>query len=321
MHIYSTVLWHLKRDIELAYLSHTLLSLDRLAPESWIALGNSFSLQREHDKAIKCFKRATQLSPSSTSSSSGGNVGAYAFTLMGHEHATLEEFDRATTAYQEAISLSPRHYAGWYGLGSVYEKLGKYDMSERHYRVAWNVNPRNGVLAVCLGLVCEKLGREGNSAPTSAAWTIDPRGENRVREALAWYERAVKLDPKSAKARLMKARTLLRLAQMRRGISMATFGSGAANSGQGQQYGSKVEILQMARSELEVLREMAPQESMVHFLLGRCLKMCGERKGAIREMTIALELDPKASPAIKEALESLEVDDDDGFEDEEGSDD
>ena len=29
----------------------------------------------------------------------------------------------------------------------------------------------------------------------------------------------------------------------------------------------------------------------------------------------------QASPAIKEALESLEVDDDDGFEDEEGSDD
>ena len=276
MHIYSTILWHLKRDIELAYLSHTLLHLDRLAPESWITLGNSFSLAREHDKAIRCFRRATQLAPSN----GNGGVGAYAFTLLGHEHVALEEFDRATACYQEAISLQPRHYAGWYGLGSVYEKLGKYDVSEKHYRVAWNVNPRNGVLAVCLGLVSEKLGRDATAGSGGGGgnWVIDPRGESRVKEALSWYERAVRMDPKSAKARFMKARTLLRLAQMGPG-------GGAGPSRQDR--------LLQARDELVTLRDMAPEESMVHFLLGRCYKLLGDRAEAIREMTIAMELDPK----------------------------
>lgn len=35
MELYSTVLWHLKRDIELAHLAQHVLSVDRLAPEAW----------------------------------------------------------------------------------------------------------------------------------------------------------------------------------------------------------------------------------------------------------------------------------------------
>jgi anaphase-promoting complex subunit 3 len=286
MHIYSTTLWHLKRDIDLAYLSHSLISDDRLRPEPWVALGNCYSLQHEPDKAIRCFRRATQLCGER-------GVGAYAWTLMGHEHVAQEEFDRAQLCYREAISSNPRHYAGWYGLGSVYEKLGKYDIAERHYRIAWGVNPRNGVLAVCLGLVCEKLRKEGNTG-SGAAWVLDPRGEGRVKEALAWYERAVRMDPKSAKARFMKARTLMRLAQMP--------ASAASHGGRGGAGDNRHARLLQAKEELETLREMAPDESMVHFLLGRCFKLLGDRAGAIREMTIALELDPKVRLAFSTLL-------------------
>jgi anaphase-promoting complex subunit 3 len=205
---------------------------------------------------------------------------------MGHEHVAQEEFDLATSSYQSALSANKRHFPAWYGLGSVYERLGKYDVAERHYRIAWDLNPRNGVLAVCLGVVSEKLGRDGNGGGNSG-WLLDTRGESRVREALSWYDRAVKMDPRSAKARFMRARTLMRLAQMSP-ASGGGGGFGGARVGE-----SRMERLQEAREELERLREMAPEESMVHFLLGRCLKSLGDRKGAIREMTIALELDPK----------------------------
>lgn len=143
MEIFSTVLWHLKHEVDLAHLSHELIEMDRLSPQAWCAIGNSFSLQREHDQAVRCFKRATQLDPKF----------AYAFTLQGHEHVANEEFDKALLAYRSAISADHRHYNGWYGLGKVYEKMGKFDIAESHFRSAALINPTNAVLIVCIGVV------------------------------------------------------------------------------------------------------------------------------------------------------------------------
>ena len=143
MEVYSTVLWHLKDDVQLGYLAHELMAADRLAPETWCVVGNSFSLQREHDQAVRCFRRATQLDPRF----------AYAFTLQGHEHVANEEFDKALFAYRCAISANNRHYNGWYGLGQVFEKLEKYDLAEKHYRCAQDINSTNPVLALCIGVV------------------------------------------------------------------------------------------------------------------------------------------------------------------------
>lgn len=268
MEVYSTVLWHLKQELDLAYLSHELLEIDRLSPEAWCAIGNSFSLQREHDQAIKCFKRATQLDPKF----------AYAFTLQGHEHVANEEYDKAVHAYRCAISADNRHYNGWYGLGQVYEKLGQWDIAEKHYRSASQINQTNPVLCVCIGLILEKL--------------------KKSKEALAQYSKAVDLDHKSAKARFMKARVLMKLRRPKE-----------------------------AYTELEILKNIAPDESMVHFMLGRLSKMLKDKTGAIKHLTIAMNLDPKvwqlnrlsishltiiqAAPHIKDALESLDVSDDD----------
>jgi anaphase-promoting complex subunit 3 len=143
MEVYSNVLWQLKKETDLAYLSHELIEQDRLAPQAWCAIGNSFSLQREHDQAIKCFRRATQLDPRF----------AYAFTLQGHEHVANEEFDKALFAYRSAVGADARHYNGWYGLGQVYEKMGKFETAEKHYRAASQINPTNALLAVRIGAV------------------------------------------------------------------------------------------------------------------------------------------------------------------------
>ena len=61
MEFYSTILWHLKNEIDLAFVAHEIIDIDRNSPQAWCAVGNSFSLQRDHDQALKCFRRATQL--------------------------------------------------------------------------------------------------------------------------------------------------------------------------------------------------------------------------------------------------------------------
>ncbi|QKX59110.1 uncharacterized protein TRUGW13939_06241 [Talaromyces rugulosus] len=185
MEIYSTVLWHLKHDVELSYLAHELMEADRLSPEAWCAAGNSFSHQRDHEQALKCFKRATQLNPRF----------AYAFALQGHEYVANEEYDKALDAFRSGINADNRHYNSWYGLGQVYEKMGKLEYAEQHYRNAVQINPSNAVLICCIGLVIEKM--------------------SNPKTALFHYSRATSLAPQSVLARFRKARVLMKLEEFK----------------------------------------------------------------------------------------------------------
>ncbi|OJJ58829.1 hypothetical protein ASPSYDRAFT_150612 [Aspergillus sydowii CBS 593.65] len=252
MEIYSTVLWHLKNDVELAYLAHELMEVDRLSPEAWCAVGNSFSHQRDHDQALKCFKRATQLDPQF----------AYGFTLQGHEYVANEEYDKALDAYRNGISADSRHYNAWYGLGTVYDKMGKLDFAEQHFRNAAKINPSNAVLICCIGLVQEKM--------------------NNPKAALIQYSRACSLAPHSVLARFRKARALMKLQDLR-----------------------------SALTELKVLKDMAPDEANVHYLLGKLYKMLHDKGNAIKHFTTALNLDPKAAQYIKDTMEALDDDEED----------
>ena len=185
MEIYSTVLWHLRNEVELAYLAHELMEVERLAPQALCAIGNCFALQREHDQALKCFRRATQVDPKF----------AYGFTLQGHEHVANEEYDKALDAYRSGVNADPRHYNAWYGLGKVYEKIGKYEFAEQHYRSAATINPANSVLICCIGVVLEKM--------------------KNPKAALVQYSRACTFAPRSALARFKKARVLMTLQDLK----------------------------------------------------------------------------------------------------------
>ena len=184
MEIYSTILWHLKRETDLAFLAHELIDSTWQSPEAWCALGNSWSLARDHEQALRCFKRATQLNPNF----------AYAFTLQGHEHVANEEYDKALTSYRLSIVADPRHYNAWYGVGRVYEKLGTYDLALDHFTKASSINPTNAVLICCIGTAHEK--------------------QKQMRLALSCFTRATDLAPKSALTRFKKARALMSLGDL-----------------------------------------------------------------------------------------------------------
>jgi anaphase-promoting complex subunit 3 len=280
MEIYSTALWHLKKDVDLAYMSHELVEADRLSPQAWCALGNAFSSQGEHDQAVRCFRRATQLDPRF----------AYAFTLAGHEHVANEEFEKALQAFRRAIAVERRHYNGWYGLGQVFEKLGRYEAAREHYACAARINPTNAILKVCVGFVLEKMAAGAASGGSQRMTPSGRPGREGLREmALGMYREACALEPRSTKARFSKARVLLALQRPKE-----------------------------AFVELDFLKTVAPDFPNVHFLLGKVYKALGERDGALRHYTIAMNLDPKVCPlravdladwqasnVCKEALEAL----------------
>ena len=59
MDVYSTALWHLHKVTELSALSEELADSWYLSPQAWCAKGNCLSMHKEHEDAIKFFRRYT----------------------------------------------------------------------------------------------------------------------------------------------------------------------------------------------------------------------------------------------------------------------
>lgn len=56
-----------------------------------------------------------------------------------------------------------------------------------------------------------------------------------------------------------------------------------------------------ALDEFNILKDMVPDESNVHFMLGRVHKQLKNKSEAVKHFTIALNLDPKVSYLCEEA--------------------
>ncbi|XP_051199189.1 cell division cycle protein 27 homolog B isoform X6 [Lolium perenne] len=149
MDIYSTVLYHLNEEMRISYLAQELISVDRLSPQAWCAVGNCFALRKDHETALKNFQRAVQIDPRV----------AYAHTLCGHEYSALEDYENSVKFYRCALQVDERHYNAWYGLGVVYLRQEKFEFAEHHFRRAFQINPRSSVLMCYLGMALHALKR------------------------------------------------------------------------------------------------------------------------------------------------------------------
>lgn len=166
MEYYSTALWHLQREVSLSALAQELTAFEGGCPQTWCAAGNCFSLQKEHETAIKFLQRAVQVEPDF----------AYAHTLLGHEYVMTEEMDKAMTCFRNAIRMDPRHYNAWYGVGMIYYKQEKFQLAEVHYRKALSIHPRSSVLMCHIGVVLHALKKmEASLLTLNKAIAMDPR--------------------------------------------------------------------------------------------------------------------------------------------------
>ncbi|KAI0361880.1 protein prenylyltransferase [Trametes cingulata] len=178
MEVYSTLLWHLQKNIRLSFLAQELLSTDPKSPQAWIAVGNCFSLQKEKTQALTCFRRAAQLDPTC----------AYAFTLSGHESID-EDLNKAINFFQSALRADARHYNAWYGLGTCYMRMSKLRLADYHFRKASEIHPQNAVLLGCVGMVRERY--------------------MKYDEALELFNRAIQFSPENALVRYHRAKILI----------------------------------------------------------------------------------------------------------------
>ena len=193
---YSTVLWHLKKEKELAHLALTAQRVFPVSASAWCAAGNCFSLQNDPDAALKMFRRAIVASRSPN---------AYTYTLCGHEYVAKEDFDAALSAYREALHIDERHYNAMYGIGQVLQKQEKYGLAQNHFRSAVLINPLNSTLHYHLGV-------------SLASWVTAPANNDQYQRsqhrstlvsALAELETAANLDNRNPVPRFERAKILV----------------------------------------------------------------------------------------------------------------
>jgi len=146
--LYSTALWHLGDKVELTHLGEQAMAWGRNWPFAWCAMGNSFSLQKEQEQALKCFRKAQQL----------GASYSYAYTLCGHELVACDQVQEAVSMYNQAIACDPKHYNAWWGLGNIYMRQQDYPKARYHFNRAVEINGRNSILLASLAQVCSKEG-------------------------------------------------------------------------------------------------------------------------------------------------------------------
>lgn len=215
LEVLSTVLWHLKKEVELAHLAQRAVDFDRLCPEAWCVVGNCFSLQKEHETALVYLGRSIQLDASFT----------YSHTLSGYEYLANEDFDKAVACFRTAVRTDDRHYNAWYGLGAIYHKQEKYDLAEYHFHRAVSINPQSSVLRCNLGMAQHANGKPYAALDTLAdALALDPRNPqaryqratiymsmDRPEEALVELERVRDAAPREASVHFALGRVLKRL--------------------------------------------------------------------------------------------------------------
>ena len=178
MDVYATALWFLHKDTELSALSEDLADSCYLSPQALCAKGNYLSMHKEHEDAIKFFRRATQVAPRFV----------YAYTLLGHEYMYSKDLSSAKKCFRTAATINPRHYNAFFGLGKVSLREENYQMAEMYFGKAFSLNSSSCV-------ICSRLGKVKHSL-------------NRSSEALEFLEHARKLDSNSPVPLIFKAAIL-----------------------------------------------------------------------------------------------------------------
>ncbi|XP_055348437.1 cell division cycle protein 23 homolog isoform X2 [Paramacrobiotus metropolitanus] len=124
MDFYSNVLYVRGDKTRLARLARDLHEIDRLAPETNVAVGNYLGLRDQHDRAVEHLTLAIRAVPDL----------AQAWLFLGHEYLELKNQPRAVACLQRAVQVDPRDYRAWFGLGKVHESDKKYSLAILYFQ-------------------------------------------------------------------------------------------------------------------------------------------------------------------------------------------
>lgn len=112
--------------------ANTKANMDSLAG-TILGQGIDYFTDEDYNQAVKCFKQAAALSPSSDNASS-------AYDYLGQSYVKLEDTENAIKTYEEAIRLFPTDDTFFIALGDLYMQEDRLDDATEMYAQAVEIN-------------------------------------------------------------------------------------------------------------------------------------------------------------------------------------
>lgn len=209
---------------------------------------------------------------------------------IGNLFSLTREPDEAIKCFNRATKLDKNFTYAYTLKGHEYFGNDNYEMALENFRISLLIDPRHYNAAYGIGMVCINLGDYHKADyhfrmavlinPINiiliccVGMVLERLGKRSL--ALKQYELANKLQPLNPLPIFKKAQLLFAMQQFPKALKC-----------------------------FELLKELAPDEASVHFLLGQLYNIQGEKFLAIKEFTIALNLDPKGNYLIREAMEAM----------------
>lgn len=209
---------------------------------------------------------------------------------IGNLFSLTREPDEAIKAFNKAIKLDDQFTYAYTLKGHEFFSNDNYEMALENFRISLLIDSRHYNAFYGIGMVYVNLGDyQKADFHFRKAVSINPiniiliccvgmvlEKLNKKNLALRQYELAGKLQPLNPLPMFKKAQLLFSMEQFPQALKL-----------------------------FEVLKDLAPDEASIHYLLGQLYNIQNDRFQAIREFTIALNLDPKGNYLIREAMESL----------------
>lgn len=211
---------------------------------------------------------------------------------LGNYYSLANDHENAINAFKKASELNPNFAYAYTLEGHEHSANDSYGTAKICYRKAIACDAYHYNAYYGLGMCSMKLGQFDEALLFfEKARIINPVNVILIcccgialeklsyqEKALQYYELACELQPTSSFAKFKKSHLL---------FSMGRYS--------------------VALENFEELVVLTPDESAVHFILGQLYQMTGRKKDAIREFTIAINLDQKGNQVILDALEKCHM--------------
>jgi tetratricopeptide (TPR) repeat protein len=138
----------------------------RTAASAHLRIGNAYMAQGKFGNAEVAFERAVNLNPSDAES----------YNNLGEALGELKQYPRALEAFNKAISLDAKLLKAKYNQAVSYDRMGNFHYSEFVFRNLIKSNPAYSLSYDGLAVTLSKAGR--------------------AKEAIAFHEKAIALDPR-----------------------------------------------------------------------------------------------------------------------------
>lgn len=263
-------------------------SLNPDSPRVRLAAGWMKETTSQYEKALEDYRRVVELEPHNEE----------AFRRIAGIYAKLDVPSEAIAAYQKAIELDPGYYAGYHGLGVFYFYRGKYQQAAEQFQKSIDRAPGLYHEYTNLGAALDELGRDDEAEKallTSLKLRETPRALNsmgamranqkRDEEAVAYYTRAIALDPAEYVYLENLADSYRRLGRVREAKAAYR------------------KAMDMALATLKENPRLGYDRGFVAYIAARL----GDRKRAEDEIAQALQMSPGETKVIRSAVLTYET--------------